>query len=61
MTRHVLFRSPFRSLSPAAAQDKPAAPQAPAAKMQNLLQNCDAHKFETTSNRRSTASLTGRR
>lgn len=48
MTRHALIPLAILIAVPAWAQDKPAAAPAPSGKLQNLLQNCDAHKFETT-------------
>ena len=48
MTRHALILLAISLAAPALAQDKSAEPAAPSAKLQNLLQNCDAHKFETT-------------
>lgn len=48
MTRHALFPLAILLASQASAQDAPATPDAPSAKMESLLQNCDAHKFETT-------------
>ena len=48
MTRHALILLAISIAAPAFAQDKPVAPAPPSAKMENLLQNCDAHKFETT-------------
>lgn len=47
MTRHALILLAISIAAPALAQDKPAEPSAPSPKLQNLLQNCDAHKFET--------------
>jgi hypothetical protein len=54
MTRFAIFSIGLLLAVPAAAQDQPqlAAPQsgtaAPNAKLESLLENCDAHKFETT-------------
>lgn len=48
MTRHALIPLAILLAAPAFAQDKPASADAPSGKMENLLQNCDAHKFETT-------------
>lgn len=47
MTRHALILLAISIATPALAQDKPGAPAAPSPKVENLLQNCDAHKFET--------------
>ncbi len=47
MTRHAWIPLAILLTAPAFAQEKPA-PDAPSGKMENLLQNCDAHKFETT-------------
>ncbi len=53
MTRLAMLFAALIVAAPAAAQPKsePAAkdaPQAPNAKLESLLENCDAHKFETT-------------
>lgn len=52
MTRFALISIALLFGSPVAAQEQPAPPEAsaeqPPAKLQSLLQNCDAHKFETT-------------
>lgn len=48
MTRHALIPLAILLAAPVSAQDEPAPKDAPSGKMENLLQNCDAHKFETT-------------
>ena len=52
MTRTAMISLALFLGAPAAAQDPPQpaadATDAPSAKMESLLQNCDAHKFETT-------------
>jgi len=52
MTRFALISIVLVLGAPAAAQEQSAPPEAPSdappAKLQSLLQNCDAHKFETT-------------
>jgi hypothetical protein len=49
MTRFAIFSIAVLLAVPAAAQDQAqSASAAPSAKLENLLENCDAHKFETT-------------
>lgn len=55
MTRFALFPIAMLLAVPAAAQDQPqstpateSGSAAPNAKLENLLENCDAHRFETT-------------
>ena len=49
MTRFAMFSIAVLLAVPAAAMDQPqSAPAAPSPKLENLLENCDAHKFETT-------------
>ena len=49
MTRFAIFSIAVLLAVPAAAKDQPqSASPAPSAKLENLLENCDAHKFETT-------------
>lgn len=48
MTRIAMISLALFLGAPAIAQDKPDTAAEPTAKMENLLQNCDAHKFETT-------------
>ena len=52
MTRTAMISLALLLGAPAVAQDKPddapVASDAPSPRMENLLQNCDAHKFETT-------------
>jgi hypothetical protein len=54
MTRFAIFSIALLAAVPAAAQDQSQPPPgaqeaagAPSAKLENLLENCDAHKFET--------------
>jgi hypothetical protein len=48
MTRFAILSAVLLLATPAAAQDKAPASEAPNPKLESLLQNCDAHKFETT-------------
>jgi hypothetical protein len=48
MTRFAFLSVALLLAVPAAAQDKDPSAGAPSPKLENLLQNCDAHKFETT-------------
>jgi hypothetical protein len=54
MNRFAFISAALLLAAPATAQDKAAdspaqeGPAAPGGKLENLLQNCDAHKFETT-------------
>lgn len=48
MTRFAFLSVALLLAVPASAQDTDQASEAPSPKLENLLQNCDAHKFETT-------------